>query len=211
MRNGKDQSELTFAATDLSLFGEERVAGKCLAEIVSPCLPEFCEPLEWDRMKSNVMPQEELRPVAERLFWWLPPGKALEDMPRFIAQVMTFGTWDDIQKTLKLVGEPAFRAVLENPPSGVFDEKSWHYWHVMFRIPPFLRSRIGSYAERSRFLERQLDPEEQAHEHEEGDQPHPCLDPLHRYNPCKHWVSEPLSHYKPVTKGLRQPLHKRWH
>jgi hypothetical protein len=87
-------------------------------------------------MNSDVFPEAKLRPVAERLFWWLSPEKALEDMPRFIPQVMTFGTWDDIQKTLKLVGETAFRAVIENPPAGVFDEKSWHYWHVLFRIDP---------------------------------------------------------------------------
>jgi hypothetical protein len=86
-----------------------------------------------------ISPQDahpELRPVAAKVFWWMAPEEALRAPARFIAQVMTYGNWLDVQSTRRVLGEPAFRAVLENPPPGVFDEKSWHYWHAVFRITP---------------------------------------------------------------------------
>lgn len=32
--------------------------------------------------------------------------------------------------------ESAFREVLAHPPAGVFDPRSWNYWHVAFGINP---------------------------------------------------------------------------
>jgi hypothetical protein len=80
--------------------------------------------------------EPELLTVATRLFWWKEPEEALRDAPRFLAQVMTFGAWSDIQITLKAFGEEAFRKVLEDPPAGVFDPKSWNYWHIRFQMTP---------------------------------------------------------------------------
>lgn len=78
----------------------------------------------------------ELLPVAAKVFWWGTPEDALQDLTRFVAQVMTYGDWQDVQKTMRLLGEPAFEAVLENPPAGVFDKKSWNYWHAFFGRTP---------------------------------------------------------------------------
>jgi hypothetical protein len=86
----------------------------------------------------------ELLSVAANVFWWGTPEKALENTPRFLAQVMTFGDWRDVQTTMKLLGKDAFQKVLENPPTGVFDIKSWNYWHLFFHkqpVPP-LPSRV---------------------------------------------------------------------
>ena len=47
--------------------------------------------------------------VSARVFWWLTPEQGLEDTLRFVAQVMVFGTWDDVQTTLRIVGDPTFR------------------------------------------------------------------------------------------------------
>jgi hypothetical protein len=81
------------------------------------------------QMKASELKAEdlvaELGSVAERMVWWLAPEIALKNLRRFVAQVMTYGTWEDLQKRLKALGEPAFREVLENPPPGVFDEKSF--------------------------------------------------------------------------------------
>jgi hypothetical protein len=33
-------------------------------------------------------------------------------------------------------GDDALRAVLADPPPGVFDRRSWTYWHVRFGIEP---------------------------------------------------------------------------
>jgi hypothetical protein len=76
-----------------------------------------------------------LLPVAARVFWWGKPETWLADRQRFAAQVMTYGDWHDTVLTLELLGEPLFRQVLQNPPAGVFDVKSWHYWHHRLHLP----------------------------------------------------------------------------
>jgi hypothetical protein len=75
----------------------------------------------------------------------MPAEEALEWPERFLAQVMTLGSWEDVQQVRRQVGADRIRAVLNNPPPGVFDERSWHYWHHVFGIhpvPPLPRRRI---------------------------------------------------------------------
>ena len=85
----------------------------------------------------------ELEQVARSLFWWKPPAEALEDPIRFLAQVMTYGTIEDLAVVRRYFPESAFRDVLANPPAGVFDPRSWSYWHVRFglEVPPELPTR----------------------------------------------------------------------
>lgn len=82
---------------------------------------------------------EDLRPalipVARRVFWWGSPEEWLDDAVRFAAQVMTFGDWNDTALTWKLLGDSLFRHVLQHPPPGVFDIKSWNYWHHRYQMP----------------------------------------------------------------------------
>jgi len=77
-----------------------------------------------------------LEAVAQRLFWWKPPAEALADPRRFAAQVMTLGNWEDVQVARSALGEACLREVLLRPPPGVFDERSWVYWHAVFGITP---------------------------------------------------------------------------
>jgi hypothetical protein len=79
--------------------------------------------------------QSVLHKIAEKLFWWKRPESALELLPRFLAQVMTLGTWDDVKAVERILGKEAFREVLRDAPAGVFDPRSWHYWHVVFGLP----------------------------------------------------------------------------
>jgi hypothetical protein len=81
------------------------------------------------------MPPELLQ-LARRLVWWKPPEEALRTPDRLVAQVMALGTWEDIQLAKRQWGEASFRRVLAAPPPGVFDKRSWHYWHVMFDFDP---------------------------------------------------------------------------
>jgi hypothetical protein len=76
----------------------------------------------------------DLERVASRLFWWKTPAEALKDPVRFLAQVMTYGTIEDIATTQRYFPESAFFEVLSNPPAGVFDQRSWAYWHVRFGL-----------------------------------------------------------------------------
>ena len=79
---------------------------------------------------------DALRGVARRVFWWLTPEEAMADQLRLAAQVMTWGTWDDVQTTLAVLGEETLRRALLTAPAGVFDARSWVYWHNYFRISP---------------------------------------------------------------------------
>lgn len=85
-----------------------------------------------------------LAPVAKRVFWWGDSEEWLDDGIRFIAQVMTFGDWDDVALTLRLLGDSAFQQVLQDPPPGVFDIKSWTFWHCHYNkpIPPLPVRRL---------------------------------------------------------------------
>ncbi|MBM3837949.1 MAG: hypothetical protein FJ398_08280 [Verrucomicrobia bacterium] len=79
---------------------------------------------------------EALLGIARRLLWWLPPEEGLAQRALFIAQVMTLGTWDDVEIVRDALGEPALRSTLKEPPPGVFDLPSWHYWHRRFGLEP---------------------------------------------------------------------------
>jgi hypothetical protein len=79
-----------------------------------------------------------LLPVATRVFWWGDPEAWLNDAVRFAAQVMTYGDWNDTALALELLGDALFQEALRNPPAGVFDIKSWTYWHHRYHleVPP---------------------------------------------------------------------------
>lgn len=76
----------------------------------------------------------DLETVAARLFWWKSPAEALEDQTRFLAQVMTYGTVEDLTIVRRHFSDKDFREVLAHPPAGVFDPRSWAYWHVVFGL-----------------------------------------------------------------------------
>jgi len=78
----------------------------------------------------------ELLPVAKKLFWWQTPQESLRDENRFLAQVMTYGTLEDLFTVRKHYSLTDFRKVLLNPPLGVFDKKSWKYWHLVCNLNP---------------------------------------------------------------------------
>ncbi len=86
--------------------------------------------------QSALSADEPLIRIARRLFWWKPPEEAVRDPIRFVAQVMTFGNWEDVQATRQELGEEWFRRALTEGPPGVFDEPSWVYWHCVFGLRP---------------------------------------------------------------------------
>ena len=97
-------------------------------------------------MKAKAASQPEvLIRIAQKLFWWKSPADALDDPIRFAAQVMTLGTWEDVQTSRTTLGDEVFRQVLSTPPPGVFDERSWAYWHHVFgihRVPELSRRKL---------------------------------------------------------------------
>jgi hypothetical protein len=89
----------------------------------------------------------DLEQVARRLFWWKSPADALADPRRLLAQaqVMVYGTPDDVAVAREHFSKDDFKAVLTDPPAGLFDPRSWSYWHVVFgiEIPELPRRRIA--------------------------------------------------------------------
>jgi hypothetical protein len=79
--------------------------------------------------------EEQLFKIAKSLFWWQPPKVALSNPRRFLAQAMTLGTWREVEELKKYFGIGAFRDALMNAPAGVFDCRSWAYWHAVFGLP----------------------------------------------------------------------------
>jgi len=81
-------------------------------------------------------PGDSLRELARRLVWWKEPDAALSDRRRFLAQAMTDGTLDEMRYLRGQLGDEALMEVLADPPPGVFDRRSWTYWHVKFGLEP---------------------------------------------------------------------------
>jgi hypothetical protein len=80
--------------------------------------------------------QGSLRDLARRLVWWQDPEAALADERRFLAQAMTDANLSEMTRLREIVGDDALRDVLADPPPGVFDRRSWAYWHVKFGLEP---------------------------------------------------------------------------
>lgn len=84
--------------------------------------------------------------MARRLMWWQTPEATLANLPRFLMQVMTLGSWREVETVRETFGESALRDALMHAEPGVFDAKSWSYWHNVFGITKGpLPVRIFSY------------------------------------------------------------------
>jgi hypothetical protein len=70
-----------------------------------------------------------LEVIARRVAWWKTPTEALANTDDFLCRVMTFGLWTDVISVAIVFGDDALRRALKQAPAGVFDPRSWHYWH----------------------------------------------------------------------------------
>ena len=84
-------------------------------------------PLEAETIGLPAVP--ELLAVARRVCWWKKPDETLAAPLTFIARLMTLGSWNEVHAVRAQVGDLPFRRVLQHPPAGIFDARSWHYWH----------------------------------------------------------------------------------
>jgi hypothetical protein len=72
--------------------------------------------------------------LARKYIWWKPPDQALRDWHHFLAQIMTLGTIEDCGWILQNLEEDELKRVLVHPPIGVFNLRSWHYWHYKLGV-----------------------------------------------------------------------------
>ena len=83
--------------------------------------------------------------VARRVVWFKAPADTLANPLHFLAHVMTYGTAEDLAAIRGTVDEDALGEVLDRAPPGIFDARSWAYWHLRCgrRHAPPLPVRTG--------------------------------------------------------------------
>ena len=78
----------------------------------------------------------QAKAMARKYVWWQPSEHTLADKRLLLAQVMTLGSVDDVRWLLSRVSEDSLRGVLRDPPAGVFNGRSWRYWHLRLGCDP---------------------------------------------------------------------------
>lgn len=58
------------------------------------------------------------------------PAATLADPVFFLAHVMTYGTIEDLSALSGITAKEDYCEVLDHAPPGVFDKRSWAYWHL---------------------------------------------------------------------------------
>jgi len=94
----------------------------------------------------------ELQEVARRCVWWAGADQALADQRTFLCHVMVYGLWQDATIIRRRFSADELHDALNAAPAGLFDPRSWHYWHHLLGqpVPPLHRRRIpGSLAARA--------------------------------------------------------------
>ena len=71
----------------------------------------------------------ELLRIASRVVWWNPPERVLLHVDTFLCRVMALGDLVDVNFIEDTYGPGRLRAALQSAPPGIFDSRSWHYWH----------------------------------------------------------------------------------
>lgn len=107
-------------------------------------LPTF-EPRPRLRRSVTASRDAELRAVARKVVWFKPPEETLRDTVFFLNHVMTFGDVDDVVAMRRHFGDEALRDALRRAHPGVFDARSWAYWHAVLcgtPAPPLPTRRI---------------------------------------------------------------------
>lgn len=74
--------------------------------------------------------------LARKYVWWQPPRQTLAAPSLLAAQIMTLGVLEDVQWLLRRVSRDAIRAFLRDPPIGIFNERSWQFWHLQLGVEP---------------------------------------------------------------------------
>ena len=69
------------------------------------------------------------RRMAKKYVWWQPPEPTLADARLLLAQMMTLGTAADVRWLLSVASRDDLLQVLDDPPVGVFNRRSWTFWH----------------------------------------------------------------------------------
>jgi hypothetical protein len=79
--------------------------------------------------------KDPLPPITS-LMWWLTPEEAWADPMRLLQQVMAIGLPEHVDEARERWSEDDFRQALRTAPPGLFDPRSWAYWHTILGMRP---------------------------------------------------------------------------
>src|SRR5258708_14729789 len=79
---------------------------------------------------------DDLLAVAKRIFWFGTPEEALEFPKRFLTYAMTYASDKDIEILRKYFSDDDFRATLDDPVPGIFNQSSWAKWNELYNRTP---------------------------------------------------------------------------
>lgn len=103
----------------------------------------------------NFTPQQlvQLFPIIDKAFTNSKPAELMHNPLQYLAYIMVSANWKTVCGVRAILGEDPFKAVLANPPTGVFDKKSWQFWHKHYHLadtplPPGYHSESGSFGPR---------------------------------------------------------------
>lgn len=82
------------------------------------------------------MTTPDLLRVAERMVWFKPPEETLAEPFLFLSHAMTYGTVDDLRVVRAHFTDDDLRQALRAAAPGVFDARSWAYWHAVLGVHP---------------------------------------------------------------------------
>lgn len=66
--------------------------------------------------------------MAQRYLWWKAVAAEGHSTDRMVAQIMRFGSYDDIRRLEALLEPEDLAAVMMGSAPGWFDDRSWDFW-----------------------------------------------------------------------------------
>lgn len=74
--------------------------------------------------------------VARRVVWFKPPATTLADDVFFLNHLMVYGTLEDLAVASRHYDDDDLRRALHDALPGIFDARSWAYWHARLGMGP---------------------------------------------------------------------------
>ena len=72
--------------------------------------------------------------MARRYLWWESIAADGHSSDRMLAQIMRFGTYDDIRKMESIVRPDVLGRVMRTSAPGWFDDRSWSFWRGRLHV-----------------------------------------------------------------------------
>jgi len=66
--------------------------------------------------------------MAQKYLWWKAVAEEGHSTERMVAQIMRFGSYDDIRRLETLLMPSDLAAVMMGSAPGWFDDRSWDFW-----------------------------------------------------------------------------------